>query len=185
MYKKFCIFYFLLTLKPDNKNEQNFIREYQNGEMFGELALLYNAPRAANIFAKTDCTLWSLDRLTFNGVVRNAAIKKRMKYENFLKNTPIFATVDDYELTRIVDAVKPAKFKAGTLIIKEKDKGDIFYILENGQAYATKSITPTETKKVMDYQKGSYFGELALLKNIPRAANVIAKVIFYCRKKLD
>jgi cAMP-dependent protein kinase regulator len=33
-----------------------------------------------------------------------------------------------------------------------------------------------ETKKVMDYNPGAYFGELALIKDTPRAASVIAKV---------
>lgn len=45
--------------------------------MFGELALLYNAPRAASIQAQTDSVLFALDRATFNGIVKEATIKKR------------------------------------------------------------------------------------------------------------
>jgi CRP-like cAMP-binding protein len=42
--------------------------------MFGELALLYNVPRAATITAIEKCVLWSLDRETFNNIVKDAAM---------------------------------------------------------------------------------------------------------------
>ena len=54
-------------------NAQKLLKSYEPGEAFGELALLYNAPRAATIKAKTDCFLWVLDRSTFNHIVKDAA----------------------------------------------------------------------------------------------------------------
>ena len=50
--------------------------------------------------------------------------------------------------------------------------------MNSGEAYATKDIDG-EIKTVMEYTSGSYFGELALIKDEPRAANVIAKVSYY------
>jgi cAMP-dependent protein kinase regulator len=51
-----------------------WLKVYYPGEAFGELALLYNAPRAATIKSKTDCILWALDRATFKNIVQDAAM---------------------------------------------------------------------------------------------------------------
>ena len=56
---------------------ETFLKKYGPGDVFGELALLYNAPRAATIKSDTDCELWSLDRGTFNHIVKDASQKKR------------------------------------------------------------------------------------------------------------
>jgi cAMP-dependent protein kinase regulator len=53
---------------------EKFLKVYNPGEAFGELALLYNAPRAATIVANEDCLLWALDRETFNNIVKDAAM---------------------------------------------------------------------------------------------------------------
>ncbi len=57
------------------------------------------------------------------------------------------------------------------------EEGNAFFLLEAGEAFATKVLEPGKpAQKVMDYTKGMYFGELALIRNTPRAANVLAKV---------
>ena len=63
---------------------------YNPGESFGELALLYNVPRAATIIVKSDeCELFSLDRNTFNSIVKESIEKKRDKYDEFLERVEI------------------------------------------------------------------------------------------------
>lgn len=50
-----------------------YLKTYEPGEGFGELALLYNCPRAATITALQDSIVWRLDRDTFNNIVKDAA----------------------------------------------------------------------------------------------------------------
>ena len=73
------------------------MKKYDEGDAFGELALLYNSPRAATITADTSCVLWSLDRDTFIHIVKDASRKKREKYEKFLERVKILETLEPYE----------------------------------------------------------------------------------------
>ena len=157
-------------------DEPKLVKKYQPGDAFGELALLYNAPRAATITAESDIVItWCLDRETFNHIVKEAAQKKREKYENFLKNVEILSTIEPYELMQISDALKTATFKKGDYIIKEGEMGDVFYILEEGKCEATKTLEPGKPDTVIkEYDVGGYFGERALIKGEPRACNIIA-----------
>ena len=99
--------------------EATFLRRYQAGEAFGELSLLYNAPRAATITANEACVLWRLDRETFNHIVKDAASRKREKYEQFLTTVTVFSTMEPYERAKLADAFKQISFKAGETIITE------------------------------------------------------------------
>ena len=161
----------LICEKIFNPGESpTYLKTYKEGELFGELALLYNAPRAASIYAKTECVLWALDRHTFNHIIKESAMNKREKYKKFLETVPLLSTVENYELYSICDAIKMEKYEKNHYIIKEGEQGDKFFILDEGEAVATKEKMTFKKK----YFKGDYFGELALLKNAPRAASVMA-----------
>jgi len=150
--------------------EDKVVKTVGTGDVFGELALLYNCPRAANVLAKEESVCWQLDRETFNHIVKDAAVKRRTKYDAFLKSVTLISGIEAYERSQIADALKTEVRQAGESIITQGEEGDKFYIVEEGTLYATK-----DGNRVMDYKAGDYFGELALLKNQPRAASVIVE----------
>lgn len=148
--------------------EEKVVKECKPGDVFGELALLYNAPRAASVEATDACTAWQLDRETFNHIVQSSNTKSRQTHDGFLQHVSLFQKMDNYERSQICDALKAENYKKDDFVVKENEQGHTFYIIEEGTLQAEKG----EGNVVLSYASGDYFGELALLKNQPRAASV-------------
>ncbi|OAP65327.1 hypothetical protein AYL99_01299 [Fonsecaea erecta] len=143
------------------------------GGSFGELALMYNAPRAATVVSSSKGgLLWALDRVTFRRILMNNAFQKREMYEGFLGEVPLLSSLKPYERAKIADALETVKYEPGQNIITEGEPGDAFYLLESGHAVAYRHGVD---HPVREYGRGGYFGELALLDDKPRAASVVAK----------
>ncbi len=91
-------------------NEEKFLCNYKTGDAFGELALLYNAPRAANIRAISQSILFSLDRETFNNIVKDAMIKKRDQFKEFFSKIELLDSLTPSEKDKIIDCLTIHKF---------------------------------------------------------------------------
>ena len=140
------------------------------GSSFGELALMYNSPRAATAVAQTDCVLWALDRLTFRKVLLGSSFKKRIMYDDLLKSVPVLKTLTTYDRAKLSDALETRFFEPGQVIIKEGEVGENFYLIEYGECEVTK-----EGEGIVNRLKGGdYFGEIALINDLPRQATVTA-----------
>ncbi|XP_043979081.1 cAMP-dependent protein kinase type II-alpha regulatory subunit-like isoform X3 [Gambusia affinis] len=156
------------------------VGKYNNKGSFGELALMYNTPRAATIVATEEGALWGLDRATFHRLIVKNNAKKRRTYEAFIECVPLLNCLELSERMKIVDVLGVRTFKDGDRIIAQGDKADCFYIVESGEV---KILIKTKTKagkqdntevEVARCSRGQYFGELALVTNKPRAASVYA-----------
>ncbi|RJE17849.1 hypothetical protein PHISCL_09813 [Aspergillus sclerotialis] len=161
------------TVQPGPEGMGNKVSTIGPGGSFGELALMYNAPRAATVVsASPKSTLWALDRITFRRIIMDSAFQRRRMYESFLEEVPLLSSLKKYERAKIADALDTIKYPAGSTIISEGDPGDAFYLLESGEADAFKNGVE---RPVMSYKRGDYFGELALLDDKPRAASIVTK----------
>uniref|UniRef100_A0A161M7N7 cAMP-dependent protein kinase type II regulatory subunit n=1 Tax=Triatoma infestans TaxID=30076 RepID=A0A161M7N7_TRIIF len=154
--------------------EEKKIYTYYHAGSFGELALLYNQPRAATVKAVTDGKLWAMSRQTFRRIVLQRAFKKRKMYEGLIANVPMLESLKPYERLNLADALAPKTFTDGEIIIKQGDIADGMYFIESGEVQVTILNEEEEEIEIKRLHTGDYFGELALVTHKPRAASVYA-----------
>ena len=149
------------------------------GATFGELALLYNSPRAASVISTVESKCWVLPRDHFRKIVASTANKSRTKVADSLKSVYLLKGLTNDQINALVDATTIVHFEPNDTIIAKGDEGSIFYFLKSGDVECTK-IGKGEDMNNLNLGPGDYFGERALMRNEPRAANVIARTACEC-----
>ena len=144
------------------------------GSSFGELALMWNAPRAATVIATSPGRCWCLDRDSFQMMVVSSEVSKHQEIQSFLSKVPILQELNRYEISRLAEMIKFEDMAPSHAIVNQGELGHTFYILASGDCtafidgeagrFAVKSYTVP----------GDYFGEVALISSEPRKASVIA-----------
>jgi MFS family permease len=87
-----------------------------------------------------------------------------------LESVPIFAPLPGGSLEHLAARLVPLRVEPGTVVVREGDEGDRFYILVEGRLEVSQSGAP-----LSEMDPGGYFGEIALLRDIPRTATVTAE----------
>ena len=90
-----CLFFsgvYNIFIKQGNEDVK--VGSCQNKGSFGELALMYNMPRAATIQSAGDGMLWAMDRQTFRRIVLRNAFQKRKMYESLLEKVPLLSSLN-------------------------------------------------------------------------------------------
>jgi putative peptide zinc metalloprotease protein len=161
-----------------NEPEQ-IVNELVSGDYFGETALLIDAPRNATIRTLTPVEVLSLSRRDFNKLVRpgftgDQKIGTILRQVGLLRRTPIFKNFPGLQLQRIVSQLEVVKLKEGQTLFQEGDTGDKFYVIESGEVAVYIRLPNGESSEQVRRGPGEYFGEIALLLNVPRTGTVIA-----------
>jgi cAMP-dependent protein kinase regulator len=161
------------------------------GACFGELALMYNSPRAATVVATTNGKLWGLDSTSFKMMLVTSENSRKKKHESFLEKVSILDELNAYERANLSDVIDVARFGPGEVIMRQGEKGNNFYILESGDAKAFISTDGSSEVLAKSYNTpGDYFGELALILATPRKATVYAGengcvLLYVSKEKFD
>ena len=87
-----------------------------------------------------------------------------------LASVPIFAPLPGGSLEHVAGRLVPLRVEAGSVIVREGDAGDRFYIVAEGEVDVTQSGAP-----LTKLAAGGYFGEIALLRDVTRTATVTAR----------
>jgi CRP-like cAMP-binding protein len=172
--KMYVVFRGELDVFKDNNDGRGPVKvfHYSDGDVFGELALMYDAPRAASVVCVTNVKAWSVDRMTFRTLLMNGAKRRREMYQEFLASVPLLQNLDRYERLKVADALTTETFADGQVIVREGESGEKFFLILEGQVRVEKAgVGETHNSPLEPWQ---YFGELALLGDEKRHATCTA-----------
>jgi len=150
---------------------------YNNKGSFGELALMYNTPRAATIVSNGEGIIWGLDRVTFRKIVLKAAYLRRKMHEALLEKVPMLKHLNEFERMNVADALESRQFNEGDAIVKQGENGSSMFFIEKGEVSVKIKDDSGREVQVTELSEGQYFGELSLVTHKPRAASVYSKGI--------
>lgn len=154
------------------------VAELSSGDYFGEIALLQDVPRTATCRAITHTTVLSLGRADFNALVRRyftigQKMARAISTVQLLQRMPLFADWDPSDLKTLAARFSLRPMAKGDILVRQGDPGDRFYVLKSGQVEVLASTAEGE-QVVNRLGPGEYFGEVALLLDLPRTATVRA-----------
>src|SRR6478609_6447654 len=106
-------------------------------------------------------------------IVSNIEVAENIAVSKFLSRCSVFEGATPQLLSDIAAKMKREKHAPGTTIIRQGDIGDKFYVVRKG-ALEVSRAKDGRTDTLVQLGPGAFFGELALLRDEPRAATVIA-----------
>ncbi|CAM9696348.1 unnamed protein product, partial [Hapterophycus canaliculatus] len=95
------------------------IRVIGVGDRFGELALLYNAPRSASVRTLSPCVLWSIHREVFKAVQALTASGNLIARSTHLYHVPWLRLLSTADLSKLAACFQTAQHKDGDVILRE------------------------------------------------------------------
>lgn len=149
----------------------------KKGDSFGEVALIEHVPRTATIRAVEPLAVLELNKTLFDEFVLKSAganekITDIIRLTSLLRKIPFFEEMAASRIPDIISRLNKLPIRRGQFVIREGERGDLFYIIADGTFRVLKE---PGGKLIATLQKNHSFGEIALLNNIPRTSSVVAE----------
>ncbi len=95
--------------------------------------------------------------------------------QTVLRSVPLFSSLSKSQIRTMATTAKERSYRDGDTIVKQGEKGIGFYLILGGRARVEKA-----GQKLADLGPGQFFGEMALLDELPRTADVKAQGAVKC-----
>lgn len=138
---------------------------------FGELALMYSAPRSASIIARSDGHLWGLHRSAFRQVLAQAQ-GTRKELAKTLAKVPMFQSLQEEDVNKLAAAFDEIAFGRGENIVEQGHFGDAMYVISSGSCELVKVVKGMPKNQTL--KAGDCFGQEVIVDQQKYAATVVS-----------
>ena len=101
---------------------------------------------------------------------------------DILRSLPFFQELTPGELERVVALGRVVTYPKEMILFREGDKGEALYVVLDGSVRVSKAVPGSRDEAMAFMERGSFFGEMALVDEFPRSATAVAsqdcKVLF-------
>eukprot|EP00536_Pseudo-nitzschia_multiseries_P015894 jgi/Psemu1/219457/e_gw1.975.12.1 len=135
------------------------------GAVVGELALLYDCPRAATVLAETDCVFYRVSQETFRRIQASFILSNDDETRRLLKRTRLFQDLPDHLIQEMASCMFQKKFKKGDILLKKGEMLDEIYFVQSGHLVG-RDLTIGNTKYAdLRVEPGDNFGAASMVSN--------------------
>lgn len=95
-------------------------------------------------------------------------------YEDTLAQVPLFQGLTRRELQVLSANSREREYPAGATLLRQGETGVGLFIITSGAVHVSQTTSDGETRELGNYSRGATLGEMSLLDDMPRTANVVA-----------
>ncbi len=177
--------------RSENEIQDVIVADLKGGDHFGETALFVNVNRTCTVRTETKSLFVVVEKRTFENFCKvcpeirdklTTVMKQRMVAKLSSLGIPFLVGIPAESMRSLTNLVQIHEIENNEVIFRERDQGDRFYIIVHGQVKVEKDEEGEDSKNDNDTQAkslgvlnaGNYFGEMALVSDLPRSATVTA-----------
>jgi CRP-like cAMP-binding protein len=153
-----------------NSGAEEHVAVLNKKSVFGELALLNNEKRSADVVAIGKCLLFEMNRHDFHKLQSHEGhceILNKIKLNQYISSSDLFDKLPSEAINIFTSAGSIKSFEAGEDIFQQGDEEDGFYLLYEGAV-----TVRINNQNMATIEQGGFFGEMALLQKEKRNATI-------------
>jgi CRP-like cAMP-binding protein len=170
-----------LEVRRENDGERIVLARLQNGQVFGEMALVSRAPRAASVIASRPSLVLAASVDALEAVASRAPevgeqlatfCRERM-LQNLVRTSPILSAVDPSERGGLVSRFETRTYEAGEALIRRGQPATGLHLIASGKVEVS-TAEGGERLVIATLGPGEVVGEVAMILRRPHSADVVA-----------